>query len=164
MDAAMENIKMAVARQRLAECLAAKGLSKTPERFVLLDEIYRHGNHFDADQMFVAMRERKFRVSLATIYNNLEILTDCGLVREIRLGTKKTRYEKALGCRQHHHLVCLGCGRVVEFCDPRLGQIQQQVGKSLGFAIHGHELVLYGCCQPGCQHSPDCADGQAGKA
>lgn len=147
----MENQRAAAARQRLTEYLEKKELLKTPERFVMLDEIYRRDGHLDVDELFDAMLNRKFRVSRATVYNNLEIMAECGLVRKVHFGANKARYEKALGCRQHQHLICLSCRKVVEFCDPRLGQIQQKVGESLGFLVHGHELVLYGHCgQTGC--------------
>lgn len=149
----MNNQKITVARQQLADCLEKKSLFKTEERFALLDEIYRRDDHFDADELYTSMLNRRFRVSRATVYNNLELLASCGLVRKHQFGTKKTRYEKTLGCRQHHHLICLDCRKVIEFCDPRLGPIQQEVGDALHFSMHDHELVLYGCClQTDCEH------------
>ena len=148
----MENQRAAAARQRLTEYLERKGLLKTPERFVMLEEIYQRDGHVDVDGLYDAMLNRKLRVSRTTVYNNLEIMAECGLVRKLRFGTNKARYEKALGCRQHHHLVCLDCRKVIDFCDPRLGQIQQGVGDTLGFLVHGHELVIYGHCnQTGCE-------------
>jgi len=120
---------------------------KTQERFIILDEIYQRNDHFDAETLFLDLKRKNHNVSRATVYNTLDLLVACDLVKKHQFGKHQTQYEKAYHYRQHDHLICDDCNQVLEFCDPRLGQIQSKIGELLHFKIHSHSLILHGSCQ-----------------
>lgn len=134
------------ARKIFMAYLESKGLRKTPERFAILEEIYNRQDHFDVDELFISMKNKKYRVSRATVYNTLDVLVDCDLVTKHQFGRNLAQYEKSYGFRQHDHLICTDCHQVMEFCDPRLGSIQNMVGELLKFNVMHHSLIFYGSC------------------
>ena len=137
-------------RQVFTEYLEKHQQRKTNERFVILEEIYSRSDHFDAESLYVELKKKKFQISRATVYNTLELLVECELVTKHQFGNTMARYEKSYGYRQHDHLICLDCNKVMEFCDPRIHQISTRMGDLLNFEIPHHSLILYGHCK-GCE-------------
>jgi Fur family ferric uptake transcriptional regulator len=83
-------------------------------------------------------------VSRATVYNTLDLLVDSGLVKKHQFGQNTSHFEQAFGYKQHDHLICNKCKKVMEFCDPRVQQISSTMGQLLKFEVSHHSLHLYG--------------------
>lgn len=118
----------------------------TPERFMVLEEIYRSNGHFDADEIYFRMKDNETRVSRATVYNTLDLLVECGLVQKQQFGKNQSLYERAYAYQQHDHIICTECETVLEFCDPRIQEIKSMIETLHNFKVKDHSLHFYGTC------------------
>lgn len=123
-----------------------RGLRATPERYAVLDAVLETQGHFDAENLYYRLIAGGMKISKATVYNSLELLLRAGLISKYRFAEKTSRYEKALGRPQHHHLICLQCGDILEFVSDKLERIQEEVCADREFVSQSSSLQIFGTC------------------
>ena len=129
--------------------LSAPGLRVTSQRALIL-EIIRHGRgHLDADEIYRRAREKQSRISLSTVYRTLQTLKKLGLVEELHFDEEHHHYE-VKPYTEHHHLICLGCGQVVEFQCPLSQEMKDSISREKGFEVTDVEVRMRGYC-PRCR-------------
>ena len=133
-------------REKFSNFLKDRKQRQTPERFAVLEEAYANADHFDADELYFRLKQKKVQVSRATVYNTIELLLECDLLVRNQFGQNLAKYERAYNYRQHDHLICLECNALFEFCDPRLQSVQEMVSEIFDFEIKYHSLNLFGTC------------------
>jgi Fur family transcriptional regulator, ferric uptake regulator len=145
-------------KEQFLRFLRGRGQRVTGERLALFDEIFSQHGHIDADELLAAVRARGLKISRATVYRNLDLLVDSGFARKQRLGHRRFLYEHVHGGQgSHDHLVCSGCGRVVEFVSPGIAALQSEICRAHGFVPGRHTLQISGLCNR-------CAEREAGGA
>lgn len=129
----------------LASALAARGYRLTIARRIILDTLLVSRGHLTADDLTELVRRRSPSIGRMTVYRTLDLLCDLGLLRPVYQGTGAAHYILMQG-GHHHHLVCTGCGQVVEFDECALDEAHEQVARRFNFVVRSHLLELYGLC------------------
>lgn len=131
------------------------GIQVTPQRLTIADTLFQCEKHISAEELYLQVREKNPRIGLATIYRTLHILKEKGLVEEHRFNDEFSRYE-VKDSTHHDHLICIECGKVVEFGQPVIEHLQDLAAEEKDFTIVSHKLEIYGICK-------DCRDRKAMK-
>lgn len=129
------------------QCLRIMGLRVTPERVRICREVYATTIHFDTEELIHRIVASGTMVSRATVYRTLDVLEACGLVKKIRQTDTRHHYEKSFGTEHHDHMFCETCGKVIEFREDEIEQLQDEVCLKFGFQPRRHSLQIYGLCK-----------------
>ncbi|HEY0781641.1 MAG TPA: Fur family transcriptional regulator [Thermoanaerobaculia bacterium] len=151
-------------KEQFLRFLRGRGQRVTGERLALFDEVFSQHGHIDAEALLRAMQTRGLKISRATVYRNLDLLVECGLARKQRLGRSRFLYEHVHSGQYHDHLVCTGCGRVVEFVSPGIAALQVEICRAHGFAASHHSLQIIGLCNRCAEQGGGRAEGSGGSA
>ncbi len=119
----------------------------TPERFEVLDAALEYKGHFGADDLFIQLKNLNSKVSRATVYNTLELLAQCDLLSKRNFGDNLNRFENNYKRQTHDHLICVDCGKIVEFSDARLSKLPEEVSEKLGFEMDSYSFNIFARCK-----------------
>ena len=135
-------------RDRLDTFLLGKGLRRTRQRDVIVEAAFGTEEHFTAEDLHEMARQIDRTVSRATVYRTLGLLVECGLLREIDLGKDQTYYDpNFLDKPEHNHLICVDCGRVVEFEDDNIALLEDCITRRLGFTVASKSIRIEASCE-----------------
>jgi len=126
--------------------LRASGQRLTPQRLLILELLYAHGDHATADVIHAAAQARYPYLNISTVYRTLELLRDFGIISETDLGDGK-RHFALISADRHHHIICLHCGYVQEIDDERFDGLRANLRESYGFEARIDHLAIFGACQ-----------------
>lgn len=128
------------------EFLRRKGLRLTPERQAMVRALSLKKGHFDPDGLYLDLKKKGKPVSRASVYRTLSLLRECGLIEEVERTDKHAHYERVHGREHHDHMLCLGCGKVIEFYSVELEELQAKLCIEQRFDTVSHSLEIKGYC------------------
>lgn len=129
------------------QALKQESLRLTSQRLAVLEDILASEDHRECDDIFLSLRDKGIPVSRATIYRTLDILEKVSFVRKMDIGDGRFRYKNKLGQSHHDHLICLECGRIIEFVDRGIERQQERLSKEHDFQLIRHVHQLFGICR-----------------
>jgi len=134
-------------RARLTAYMAKKGLRSTAQRRLIVDTFFEGASHMTIEDLLTDVRVHDKGIGYATVYRTLKLLAECGVASERRFGDGLSRYELADDAKSHHdHLICVSCGVIIEFEEPRIEALQEDIARRYGFAVSYHKHEMYGTC------------------
>jgi len=136
-----------------ADFIKRKGLKTTRQRNTIVSTFFRMRGHISVEELLNEVKKVNPRIGYATVYRTLHLLVESALVEERRFGDGMARYEGHSDVEHHDHMICLECGEIFEFFNPRLEALQEKLAEENNFRIYRHRLELYGACQDveGCE-------------
>lgn len=135
------------------DVLRQENLKFTPQRYEVFRELCASDEHREAEEIYLALKKRHVNVSRATVYRTIDLLLTHDLVQRIDIGDGRWRYEHWLDCSHHDHLICIRCGRIVEFLSPKIERLQEEVCRQHNYKLVRHVHQLFGLCDE-CKTAP----------
>ena len=130
-----------------AEFIQRKGLKTTRQRNTIVATFFGLRGHISVEELLKEVKKANSRIGYATVYRTLHLLVESNLVEERRFGDGLARYEGHSDVEHHDHMICLECGMISEFFNPRLEALQEKLAEENNFEIYRHRLELYGVCK-----------------
>ncbi len=134
-------------REYFKTFLATQKLRLTIQRQVIFDEFMKYDSHIDIDRLYSITKSIDPNIGLATIYRTVKLLIEAGIVREVQFGDGRSYYETVMGKIHHDHLICVVCGTNIEFNDPELEELQEQIAAKYKYKLTNHYMNLFGVCE-----------------
>ncbi|KGP70805.1 Fur family transcriptional regulator [Pontibacillus yanchengensis Y32] len=137
-----------MSEQRLSEALdtlKGSGVRITPQRHAVLEYLIQSMSHPTADDIYKALEGKFPNMSVATVYNNLRVFKEIGLVRELTYGDSSSRFD--CNTSEHYHAICNDCGKIVDFHYPILDEVESLAEQVTGFDVSHHRMEVYGVCE-----------------
>lgn len=119
----------------------------TNERILILDAALSMEDHFDADELFMKMKESFLKVSRATVYKTLELMSECKILTKHHFKDDRSRYEKEIGRENHYHIICLECKHIFEFTEPKIERILKKICDEKHLNLVDHSLQAFSVCK-----------------
>ncbi len=135
---------MADQLQEALDLLRDSGVRITPQRHAVLEYLIKSMKHPTADEIYKALEGKFPNMSVATVYNNLRVFREIGLVRELSYGDASSRFD--FKTSDHYHIICNSCGKIVDFHYPKLDEVESLAEQVTGFNVSHHRLEVYGEC------------------
>ncbi|MBF0706957.1 MULTISPECIES: peroxide-responsive transcriptional repressor PerR [Bacillales] len=142
-----------MAEEKLHEAIDAmknSGVRITPQRHAILEHLIQSMSHPTADEIYKSLEGKFPNMSVATVYNNLRVFKEIGLVKELTYGDASSRFDCVT--TDHYHIICDDCGKIVDFHYPGLDEVETLAEQVTGFRVGDHRMEIYGKC-PDCQQS-----------
>ncbi|WP_054957391.1 peroxide-responsive transcriptional repressor PerR [Paenibacillus dakarensis] len=136
---------MGTSVQHALEQLKTTGVRITPQRHAILAYLVESMGHPTADDIYRALEPKFPSMSVATVYNNLKMFIEAGMVRELTYGDNSSRFDANVS--DHYHVICEKCGKIEDFSYPSLADVEHQAEESTGFQVKGLRMELYGVCK-----------------
>lgn len=130
------------------DTLKSTGVRITPQRHAILEFIIQSMSHPTADDIYKALESKFPSMSVATVYNNLRVFREAGLVKELTYGDSSSRFDFVTN--DHYHMICDACGKIVDFHYPGLDEVEHLASHLTGFDVSYHRMEIYGIC-PTCK-------------
>ncbi|WP_420810274.1 transcriptional repressor [Halalkalibacterium halodurans] len=134
--------------QGAIEALKTTRVRMTPQRHAILEYLFESMTHPTADEIYKALEGRFPNMSVATVYNNLRVFKEAGIVKELTYGDSSSRFDCVTS--DHYHVICEECGKIVDFHYPGLDEVETLAEHVTGFKVSSHRMEIYGIC-PDCQ-------------
>lgn len=134
------------AREIFERYLQQKGLRLTPQRRFILDYFLQAEWHLSAEELYQRIRKLDPNIGYSTVYRTLKLLGDCHLARELPLGDERLHFEPMYKVQHHDHLICKGCGKIMEFYRQQIEDLQQEICRQYKFTPTHHNHEIYGFC------------------
>ncbi|WP_019413444.1 peroxide-responsive transcriptional repressor PerR [Paenisporosarcina sp. TG20] len=130
------------------DTLKSTGVRITPQRHAILEFLIQSSIHPTAVDIYKALEDKFPNMSVATVYNNLRVFRETGLVKELTYGDSSSRFDFVTN--DHYHIICNSCSKIVDFHYPGLDEVEHLASHVTGFEVNAHRMEIYGIC-PTCK-------------
>ena len=122
-------------------------LKFTPQRVAVLEEVIQGDSHRECEDIYLVLKQNGKHISRATVYRTMDILVRHNFARKMELGDGRVRYESKMGSPHHDHMICTSCGKIIEFVNQNIEDLQNQIAKRHHFKLQRHIHQLFGICK-----------------
>ena len=134
-------------QSKLRDYLSEQNLKYTEQRWQIARIVFTRPGHFDAQDLVDLVNREYPEIGAATVYRNLKVLVDSGMLEKSHQSVDGRELYEVPAEEHHDHIICLDCGEILEFQNPKIETLQDQIAKEFSFDLIGHRHVIHGRCQ-----------------